>query len=99
MFSIINITIFILILLFIFLLLKYKKLETIAILAALKVEGISMISGTKKLECAVDWIYNQQLFRDTFLSLIPRNVTKWYINVVFNHKKALIEKENNSSKI
>ena len=48
MFSVINLAIFVIILLFIFLLFKYKKLETIAILAALKAEGISMMSGSKK---------------------------------------------------
>ncbi len=99
MFSITNIIVFVIILLFIFLLFKYKKLETISILAALKAEGISMISGTKKLEYAVEWIYNQKLFKDTFLSLIPRNFTKWFINIIFNHQKSLIEKESNSNKI
>jgi hypothetical protein len=99
MFNIINIAVFILILLFGFLLFKYKKLETLAVLAALKAEGLTMISGRKKLEWAVDWIYDQKLFKDSFLSLIPRNFTKWVVNVVFNHKKTLIEKEVYSNKL
>ena len=99
MINIINITITIVILAGTFLLFKYKKLETLAVLAALKAEGISMISGSKKLEYAVDWLYSQKLFKDTFLSLIPRNFTKWIVNFVFNHKKLLIEKENRANKI
>ncbi|MCP1225220.1 hypothetical protein [Sebaldella sp. S0638] len=99
MINIINITIVIVILAGAFLLFKYKKLETLAVLAALKAEGISMISGSKKLEYAVDWLYSQKLFKDTFLSLIPRNFTKWIVNFVFNHKKLLIEKENRAKKI
>ena len=99
MINIINITIVIVILAGAFLLFKYKKLETLAVLAALKAEGISMIAGSKKLEYAVDWLYSQKLFKDTFLSLIPRNFTKWIVNFVFNHKKLLIEKENRANKI
>ena len=99
MINIINIVIVIIILAVAFLLFKYKKLETIAVLAALKAEGLSMISGSKKLEYAVDWLYSQQLFKDSFLSLIPRNFTKWVVNFVFNHKKFLIEKENRANKI
>ena len=99
MINIINITIVIVILAGAFLLFKYKKLETLAVLAALKAEGISMISGSKKLEYAVDWLYSQKLFKDTFLSLIPRNFTKLIVNFVFNHKKLLIEKENRANKI
>ena len=99
MLSIVNITVIIFILLFVYLLFKYKKLEVLAVLAALKAEGLSMVSGTKKLEWAVDWLYSQKLFKDSFLSLIPRNYTKWFINIVFNHKKNLIEKESRSKKI
>lgn len=99
MINIINVIIILVILTGAFLLLKYKKLETLAILAALKAEGLSMISGTKKLEFAVDWLYSQKLFRDSFLSLIPRNFTKWVVNFVFNNNKLLIEKENRINKI
>ena len=99
MFNVINIIVFILILLSGYLLFKYKKLETIAVLAALKAEGLSMLSGTKKLEWAVDWLYSQKLYKDTFLSLIPRNFTKWFVNLVFNNKKLLIEKESSTNKI
>jgi multisubunit Na+/H+ antiporter MnhC subunit len=99
MINIINIAIIILILAGIFLLLKYKKLETLAVLAALKAEGITMITGSKKLEYAVDWLYSQKLFKDSFLSLIPKNFTKWVVNFVFNQKKLLIEMESRKKKI
>ena len=99
MINIINIIIVIIILAGAFLLFKYKKLETLAVLAALKAESLSMISGSKKLDYAVDWLYSQKLFKDSFLSLIPRNFTKWIVNSVFNHKKFLIEKENRTGKI
>ena len=99
MFNVINIIVFILILLSGYLLFKYKKLETIAVLATLKAEGLIMLSGTKKLEWAVDWLYSQKLYKDTFLSLIPRNFTKWFVNLVFNNKKPLIEKESSTNKI
>lgn len=93
MFNIINITIIITIILILFLLFKYKKLETLAVLAALKAESLSMISGTKKLEWAVEWLYKQKLFQDSILSLVPKKYTKYLINFVFNQKKLLIEKE------
>ena len=99
MINIINLVIIALILAGVFLLFKYKKLETLAVLAALKAEGLSMISGSKKLEYAVDWLYSQKLFKDSFLSLIPRSFTKWVVNFIFNHKKLLIEKENRTNKI
>ncbi len=99
MINIINLVIIALILAGVFLLFKYKKLETLAVLAALKAEGLSMISGAGKLEYAVDWLYSQKLFKDSFLSLIPRSFTKWVVNFIFNHKKLLIEKENRTNKI
>ncbi|MDR2879782.1 MAG: hypothetical protein LBV03_07710 [Fusobacteriales bacterium] len=99
MINIINLVIITLILTGIFLLFKYKKLETLAVLAALKAESLSMISGSKKLDYAVDWLYSQKLFKDSFLSLIPRNFTKWVVNFIFNRKKLLIEKENRTKKI
>ena len=99
MINIINLVIIVLILTGVFLLFKYKKLETLAVLAALKAEGLSMISGSKKLDYAVDWLYSQKLFKDSFLSLIPRSFTKWVVNFIFNHKKLLIEKENRTNKI
>lgn len=99
MINIINLVIIALILTGVFLLFKYKKLETLAVLAALKAEGLSMISGSSKLEYAVDWLYSQKLFKDSFLSLIPRSFTKWVVNFIFNHKKLLIEKENRTNKI
>ena len=99
MINIINLVIIVLILAGVFLLFKYKKLETLAVLAALKAEGLSMISGSTKLEYAVDWLYSQKLFKDSFLSLIPRSFTKWVVNFIFNHKKLLIEKENRTNKI
>lgn len=99
MINIINIAIIILILAGIYLLFKYKKLETLAVLAALKAEGTAMISGSKKLEYAVDWLYSQKLFKDSFLSLIPKNFTKYVVNFVFNQKKFLIEKENRAKKL
>ena len=98
MINIINIIIVIVILAGIFLLLKYKKLETLAVLAALKAEGLSMIPGSKKLDFAVEWLYSQKLFKDSFLSLIPRSFTKWTVNFIFNHKKLLIEKEKRTGK-
>ena len=99
MINIINLVIIALILAGVFLLFKYKKLETLAVLAALKAEGLSMISGSGKLEYAVDWLYSQKLFKDSFLSLIPKSFTKWVVNFIFNHKKLLIEKENRTNKI
>ncbi|WP_435309519.1 hypothetical protein [Sebaldella termitidis] len=99
MINIINLVIIALILAGVFLLFKYKKLETLAVLAALKAEGLSMISSSGKLEYAVDWLYSQKLFKDSFLSLIPRSFTKWVVNFIFNHKKLLIEKENRTNKI
>ena len=99
MINIINLVIIVLSLAGVFLLFKYKKLETLAVLAALKAEGLSMISGSSKLEYAVDWLYSQKLFKDSFLSLIPRSFTKWVVNFIFNHKKLLIEKENRTNKI
>ena len=40
-----------------FLLFKFRKLETLALLAALKAEALGMIVGYRKLEWAVDWLY------------------------------------------
>ncbi len=77
----------------IFLLFKFKKLETLALLAALRAEALIMLSGTKKLEWAVDWLYSQKLFKDSFLNLIPKNFTKWVVNMIFNKNKANIVKE------
>ena len=76
-----------------FLLFKFRKLETLALLAALKAEALGMIAGYRKLEWAVDWLYSQKLFKDSFLNLIPKHFTKWVVNMVFNKNKANIVKE------
>lgn len=96
MFNIINIILVVSIIIIIFLLFKFKKLETLAVLAALKAEALGMVAGSKKLEWAVDWLYNQKLFKDSFLALIPKKFTKWLINSIFNQNKLLIEKEYRS---
>ena len=96
MINIINIILIASILIIAFLLFKFKKLETLAVLAALKAEALGMVAGSKKLECAVEWLYKQKLFKDSFLALIPKNFTKWLINFVFNQNKLLIEKEYRS---
>ena len=93
MFNIINITIIVSILIIAFLLFKFKKLQTLAVLAALKAEALGMGAGSKKLEWAVEWLYKQKLFKDSFLALIPKNFTKWIVDFVFNQNKLLIEKE------
>ena len=93
MINIINIAIICVILVVGLLLFKFKKLETLSLFSALKAETMSSLSGSKKLEYAVDWLYSQKIFKDSILRMIPKNVAKWFINFLFNKKKGLIEKE------
>ncbi len=94
--SILNVVLVVVILVGGFLLFKFKKLETLALLAALKAESFGLIGGTIKLEWAVEWLYSQKLFKDSFLALIPKNITKWIVNFVFNRNRLIIEKESNT---